>query len=482
MMDAMLAATTPPQDLKVQPRQGGKSDKADAKGQSSFKNTLDERLGKPGNGHPGRVGPDAAKSLDAGDDSAPKTEKPDLDGHETAADETVKTPKKPVILLTRPVMRSENAGQNVSDDSRKGGNGIGESMAGEHARADVENLMHGAAAGKAEREEVDLPDTAKAPPEVQDRGLAKAHGHEPRKAADDSDEATDLPSSDSGQQSDAPAKDALVLLKDGAGHAGASNMAAHRADAGDAPVTDGEGSEASRGAVYRVSRADGKGATVDLPVQAAADDGDAKSAFNAAINQVTVLEQRRYLAPTDTNSLAIINSISGDAEWVHAMQPDQALANAAAQAGTGRVVNTLKIQMHPIELGLVTATMRLAGDELTVELKVDNGAAYRSLKEDQSRIIEALKSQGLSVDQVTVTLAPDRSDTAASGNQQNGQASGFAQQQQQARNGQDMPTGRERRMNEQERAGNGSGGADENRVETSASGLAGGARPGHVYL
>lgn len=42
------------------------------------------------------------------------------------------------------------------------------------------------------------------------------------------------------------------------------------------------------------------------------------------------------------------------------------------------MVNTLKIQMNPIDLGLVTATMRLAGDALNVDLKVETGAAIGS--------------------------------------------------------------------------------------------------------
>ncbi len=38
--------------------------------------------------------------------------------------------------------------------------------------------------------------------------------------------------------------------------------------------------------------------------------------------------------------------------------------------------------------------MRLSGDALNVDLKVETGAAYRQLKEDHGKILEALRSQG----------------------------------------------------------------------------------------
>jgi chemotaxis protein MotD len=88
------------------------------------------------------------------------------------------------------------------------------------------------------------------------------------------------------------------------------------------------------------------------------------------------------------------------------MQPGASLSNAAAQSSTGKVVNTLKLQMTPIELGMVTATLRLSGEELTVHLTVETMAAHAQLTEDSSGIVESLKSQGFAVDQLTVSIAP----------------------------------------------------------------------------
>jgi chemotaxis protein MotD len=141
-----------------------------------------------------------------------------------------------------------------------------------------------------------------------------------------------------------------------------------------------------------------------------------------------VLDSRRYIGlAQNTNSAAVTAAISGDSEWAHAMQASSSLSNAAEWTSTGKVVNTLKIQMNPIDLGLVTATMRLQGDALNVDLKVETGAAYRQLKEDHSKILEALRSQGYTIDGVTISMAPvERSEASSQQGAQGQQA--FAQQ------------------------------------------------------
>ena len=60
--------------------------------------------------------------------------------------------------------------------------------------------------------------------------------------------------------------------------------------------------------------------------------------------------------------------------------------------------------MHPIDLGMVTATLRLKDDELHVEIKVETGDAFRQLSDDQSAMVKALRAQGFAVDQVNIVL------------------------------------------------------------------------------
>ena len=48
-----------------------------------------------------------------------------------------------------------------------------------------------------------------------------------------------------------------------------------------------------------------------------------------------------------------------------------------------RSAQSLKIQLHPAELGMVTATLRFAGEQLSIELQVENHEAYQRLQRRQ---------------------------------------------------------------------------------------------------
>lgn len=299
-----------------------------------------------------------------------------------------------------------------------------------------------------------------------------------KKAAEDSDGEAVV--------KDEPAKDVLSLLHENARNANAGAMHAQSASAAmNASADHGHGDSAQDqgGTVYRLSRADGKGGALDIPGSDQPMPEEA-SAKETTINPVSVVDQRRFLAPAQDNALAVVSTIGGNPEWSSAMQPESSLANAASVAGNGKVVNTLKIQMHPIDLGLVTATMRLAGEELTVELKVENGTAYRQLKEDQSRIIDALRAQGFSVDQVTVVMAPERSDSGngQSNTAQNGQGGNLAQQNQARGGAQGQAPGRGNGGYQQENERNGNSQADEGRSDVGAVGSRGVAGTGNLYL
>lgn len=175
--------------------------------------------------------------------------------------------------------------------------------------------------------------------------------------------------------------------------------------------------------VFRFARADGKGQAVSMSVASDGDKAVAKndpsaSATTAKAETVTVLEARRYLglAPA-SNAAAVTNQIASNPEWARALQPGSTTAQAPlTQASTGKVLNTLKIQMHPIDLGMVTATLRLKDDELQVEIKVETGDAFRQLSDDQTAMVRALRAQGFAVDQVNIVF--NASDASGNNNAQ----------------------------------------------------------------
>lgn len=244
--------------------------------------------------------------------------------------------------------------------------------------------------------------------------------------------------------------------------------------AAEVPVPGAEGSEAADGKIFRLSRADGRGESMDIHI-GTENAGETGAKAKTDIENVTVLESRRYIGLAQ-NSASVTAAISGDKEWAQAMQPGSALSNAAEWTSTGKVVNTLKIQMTPIDLGLVTATMRLSGDALNVDLKVETGAAYRQLKEDHSKILESLRSQGYTVDNVTISMAPvEKTDTGA---QANAQGQSGQQSLQQGQGGE----ARERQSQTAQRGNGGFDGAAETGVEGAASGSDRSSGSGGVYL
>ncbi|MFB2549654.1 flagellar hook-length control protein FliK [Ensifer soli] len=182
--------------------------------------------------------------------------------------------------------------------------------------------------------------------------------------------------------------------------------------------------------LFRFARADGRGQAMSVSLGA---DGtrpalstEAPSA-NGRAETVTVLDARRFLGLTPvTNAEAVTSLLPTDPHWADAMRTPGTLTSEAQAAATGKVVNTLKIQMQPIELGLVTATLRLKGEELHVDLKVETGEAFRQLSDDQGEMVKALRAQGFSVDQVTIVYTPpdgaQQGDATFGQPQQGGQA------------------------------------------------------------
>lgn len=179
--------------------------------------------------------------------------------------------------------------------------------------------------------------------------------------------------------------------------------------------------------VFHFSRADGTGKSIDLKIgglKGPTSETDGAPTTQTKTENVVVLDARRYLAlAPDSNAFNIVAQISGDKELSTALtssiiDPDKA-------AATSKVVNTLKLQMNPLELGTVTATLRLRGEELSVSITVQNSHAYQQLSNDQDKMIEALRAQGFAVDQITVQLVS--ADRPAFQDQQ--QSSGQGQQQ-----------------------------------------------------
>lgn len=87
---------------------------------------------------------------------------------------------------------------------------------------------------------------------------------------------------------------------------------------------------------------------------------------------------------------------------VTASQAKPAATHLAQPAAVSSATHTLQIQLRPHEMGIVTATLRMADDRITVELATERIEAYEQLNKDSDTIVKALRGIGLQVDQVTV--------------------------------------------------------------------------------
>ncbi|CAN7232178.1 flagellar hook-length control protein FliK [Pararhizobium sp. LjRoot255] len=240
-----------------------------------------------------------------------------------------------------------------------------------------------------------------------------------------------------------------------------------------------DATQAGSDQLFRFTRAGGKGQVLSMNVASDEDKAGAASMTTAKTETVTVVEARRYLGLASTsNASAITSQIASNPEWVNALQQSTAASAPLTEASTGKVLNTLKIQMHPIDLGTVTATLRLKDDELQVELKVETGDAFRQLSDDQDAIVKALRAQGFAVDQVSVVF---NSSDSSSGNNPQQQAQSQTGQQGREAAGDGLAPGREQR-NDSGSQEQGGGRWTGNEGTSDASSGAEPGRTGDVYM
>ncbi len=125
---------------------------------------------------------------------------------------------------------------------------------------------------------------------------------------------------------------------------------------------------------------------------------------------VTVTASQSFAAPASLpmsqTTAALVAAIGADNGF------RQAAANAMLPGTVAAPAHLLRIELHPAELGSVIASLRLAGEQLSVEIKPENHEAYRRLSADAGEIRKSLDRLGLSVDNITV-LQPQIAITAA---------------------------------------------------------------------
>lgn len=147
-----------------------------------------------------------------------------------------------------------------------------------------------------------------------------------------------------------------------------------------------------------------------------------------APRNVEVLESRRYAGSQSMsgNALLLTRSLIDTGSAALATQTAESARSSAVpgQPQSGQMLHTLKLQLNPLSLGSVTAVLKLSGEELSVDIKVETAEAYRQLTDDNQAILKALRSQGYGVEQINIQHVAG-SDRAANQTQQAGFQTGL---------------------------------------------------------
>ncbi|MEX3007037.1 flagellar hook-length control protein FliK [Hoeflea sp. TYP-13] len=189
------------------------------------------------------------------------------------------------------------------------------------------------------------------------------------------------------------------------------------------------------------------------PASASAPLAERADAIMASGANVTVVEARQFpgLSPTQSSAAAVVGAVSGNESWSAMLRASEA-TSATTLDPVQNTVNTLKIRLNPAELGNVDATLKLSGNGLLVELKVETPEAFRHLSDSQQQILKALKGQGFTVEQVTVQqVGHERgltqpSASSGQGGQTSGEGSGQLGQGNSSQTGEGGRSGREGRQ------------------------------------
>jgi chemotaxis protein MotD len=144
--------------------------------------------------------------------------------------------------------------------------------------------------------------------------------------------------------------------------------------------------------------------------EAASDAGNRRSpAPETGDMKVRVIAETVAPAPGPSqNSRTVADlaaAVASDDGWKGAMERAAASRADAANAPAGPV-RDLRIQLNPAELGSVDARLRIVGEQLSVEIRVESGEAFRRLSSEKDAILTALRGLGFAVDDVSIQQQP----------------------------------------------------------------------------
>jgi chemotaxis protein MotD len=178
----------------------------------------------------------------------------------------------------------------------------------------------------------------------------------------------------------------------GASQTSTQDVLLSKGNAGDGSTANGEG-----------GRRDGQGQD-QQPRPAQLQGGNRISGVSVISQQVMPAAP---VAMTPTGAAFVDSLAAGVAKADQAEMAGQpGLGQSATKPGP---ITTLRIQLQPVELGIVTARLSGTGAQLSVEITVENAEARHRLTSDSDAIVTALRGLGIDIDRVTVQQSQSNS-------------------------------------------------------------------------
>lgn len=200
-----------------------------------------------------------------------------------------------------------------------------------------------------------------------------------------------------------PRQDAATASQAQVRQAGVTNSAAG-GQATPPPVQTGDAAAEQQRPVTTTAQSDATRASDVRPQPSS------QQAADTAQPRVNVLGFTSSVAPAAPNPAQLSPTAAGLVATMEA-EPAWRAAAAEAAAATGSrsqaqtTVSTLRIQLNPAELGMVTARLTATGAQLEIEIRVESNDARQRLANDSDAILKALRAVGYDVDKVTIQQA-----------------------------------------------------------------------------
>lgn len=120
--------------------------------------------------------------------------------------------------------------------------------------------------------------------------------------------------------------------------------------------------------------------------------------------RATIIAEQSIPAPAPTPVIGTAAALAETlvSETTRLASIEKPAAPLPAQHIIAGQAHSLKLQLHPAELGMVTASLRFAGEQLSIELQVENSEAYQRLSVDSETIVKSLRGLGYEIDRVTI--------------------------------------------------------------------------------